>query len=487
MSAGDIIYSQAKDLIIAAMTEADPSLDLREGTPQYSALVAPHVPMVASIVEKLNDAEVARNASNWLDFSDEQADALAYQNFAVRSEGAKSRGTLRLKYVAPGDVSLDAQAVIGIGENVYHPQVAVALEEFDFSRDGTLGHYFVDIPIEAEDVGAAFDVAVGAVAEIADLASDANFIEALVVSAIQGGLDREGNQELFERTRKARYTRNLVNAPSVDFLLREVFGQTIQDLLTVGMSDPEMRRDLKRIVDAELGEMLIHLGNHSDIYVRTPITRRAVEIPVPAGALTVDLSPYRALLKIHGATVKGQDGVTPYTELVNCDPRYRFSAVDPVALAVDPGLADRVLVLDISYAPDVVLINDWVNGADNRLSMANVLVRHFVPVWLYGNIFVDGADGQIVEAGRLMDAYVNSVSGQDGIVVSKITEAIHAAGVRLVHQDFMIGAQVFLPDGSLIERESDTFLTVPARPEISFTARISRYINEGILLTALSQ
>ena len=488
MSINDTIAQQAETLVVETMEEKEPELDLRKGTPQHNLLVAPHIPVVSKIVEQNNLADHKRTTTDWSTLDIEEADSRAALLFTERNHGSYSKGPVRLKFRSPQAVNLTTASEVTQDDLIYHPIADVALEPEDLTRDATLGFYYADLQIVADQVGSKYDAIAGATFEVGELTGTPDFIEAIATGPIQNGLDDETNPELFERSRKGQFTRNLINSPSVHAVLRDpkAFGGVIRDLLVVGMQEPEMKRDLKRIIDAELGPISLHLGNHSDIYVQTPITRKAIEIVVPASENVIDLSAYRALLKIHSVSIKDQPDVTVFYSLLKQDVKTRYSAIDPVELFVDPAAQERTLILDVSYAPDVVTINDFVNGPEYRLSLANVLVRSFVPVWLYANIYVDGGVGKTNEAGRLIGQYVQGLKGESGIVLSRVTDKIHEADIALVHQDFELSAQLYFPDGELLEWDADTVLSIPDRLDKGVTARICRFIAEGVLITPLS-
>lgn len=88
-----------------------------------------------------------------------------------------------------------------------------------------------------------------------------------------GGRNRETTEEVIDRAESAISTRNLINTKSIDATLRSRFSD-LSRLLTVGMAEPEMRRDIR--TNIILGQDL-HLGGHFDIYCELPISQRTFE------------------------------------------------------------------------------------------------------------------------------------------------------------------------------------------------------------------
>ncbi len=83
-----------------------------------------------------------------------------------------------------------------------------------------------------------------------------------------GGRDKETTTELIDRSNTAIAVRNLINPRSIDAVLREKFS-SIRNMLSIGMGEPEMQRDLK--VETASG-IDLHVGGHFDVYLDLPRT-----------------------------------------------------------------------------------------------------------------------------------------------------------------------------------------------------------------------
>lgn len=487
MAINDTIQAQAEELIVAAVKARFPEIDLRPGTPQYDLHVLPYLAVVTSLVEQIQRAERKRTPIDPAELTDEEADAHAQKFFVERHEGSPSVGTVRAKFKEPFDARVATDSAISQDDKfTYHPTMEVAVAAGQMAKEPTLGYYYFDIPAEADENGEDYDALVGTTFKIDAFDGDPNFIEAIASSPFIGGKSGESNEDLLARARKGQTVRNFVNPTSIETRLNEKFPGIISRMQVIGYQEPEMRRDLKSIVDPMLGNIKIHLGNHTDIYVQTPIIRRTFEIEVPAGEAILDLSEYRALLKIHSVTDKSAPDDVLFYALVDQDPATRYSAIDEVKLLIDPAFGGRTILVDMSYAPDVVTLNDYVNGPDEHITLANLLVRYLHPVWLSANIYVDGVVGRENDVRRAINKYIGTVSGNDLLVVSKITDAIHDANVGSVHQDFDVTANIHFGNGEFLELSSETVLEIPNRYEWGFSQRIAAFINEGIVITALS-
>lgn len=487
MAINDIIQAQAEEFIVNAVKSRHPELDLRPGTPQYDIHVLPYLPIVMDIVEQNKLAERKRTPVNPEDLTTEEADAQAEKFFVSRKKGTPSIGTVRVKLKEPVDVALTTDNVLTQDKKfTYHPVAPITLAAGQMAKEATLGYYYFDVPAQAASSGEEYDALVGTTFTVDAFEGDPNFIEAIAASPFLGGNSDESNTELLDRARKGQTVRNFVNPTSTEFRLNEQFKGLISRMQVIGYQEPEMRRDLKAIVDPKLGSIKIHMGNHTDIYVQTPIVRQTFEIDVPAGESVIDLAPYRALLKIHSVSDKANPEEVMFYALMNERPEVRYSAIDEIKLFVDPALGGRTILVDMSYAPDVVAINNFINSPEEHVSLANLLVRYFHPVWLSANIYVDGLSGRENEARREINKYLGKLTGNDLLVVSRITDAIHDAQVGSIHQDFDVTANIYFGDGEFMELTSETVLEIPNRYDKGFSQRIATYVNEGIILTALS-
>lgn len=482
----DLILAQAEAFIEAAIKARYPELDLRKGTPQWDLLVNPHLPIISEIVGLLNDADRKKTLLSASEMTDTELNARGEFYFVPRNGGDIASGSIRLKFNAPRDVALTTGATATQAGLVYHPVVDVSRADTALAQDPALGFYYVDLVIAAELAGADYDTIVGTSFEIAEFAGDPTFIEAIAVSPIQGGLDDEQPDDYYNRIVDSQTARNLVSDRSTSAMLRSEFKGVIKKVLVIGYQDPEMRRDLMRVVDATLNETIsFHRGGHTDVYVHTPIVRQAVELEVPED-LHIDLSAYRAILKIHSVSLKDDPTTQPFYQLVDTDVLTRYSATDPARLMVDPAAAGQTVVVDISYAPDVVAIHEFVNGPDQRVSNADMLVRHFYPAWVSMNAYVEGAAGKETGILKAIGSYLDQLTGEESLVISRVTDAMHEEAIVGVHQDYEVSVQLYFGDGEEIEIASGVALDLPNRPDKGFSPRLAVFVAEGVVVTPLS-
>lgn len=490
MAVTDLIALQdAEAFIVATLTARDPSLDLRAGTPQYDIYVRPFISLVADILDRVAAAERKRTLLNFTDLTTDEADAMAARYFTYRFPGSKATGSIRVKFLARQAFSMATTSPIIVNDLSYLPVTDLNVLASDLKYDEVEKVYYYDFYVEAEEIGPDYAVTAGTPVSIPTL-DGPNLASAIVSSSINGGQAAESNQSLYSRVQRNQVVKNLVSSLSIEAVLKEQFPTIIQSILVVGHQEPEMLRDAIDVMDPVMGRTEIHVGGHVDVYLRTPMVRESIEFKVSPEASLVNLEAYHPVLKIHSVKIKGQEDSSPYWELVAQDPRYRYSAEDQSALFIDPGAAETTIVVDMTYAPDIKRIHNYCQSDAVRLTLANLLVRHKVPVWLSGNIYVEGATGLQDEMGAAVAAYLQGLGPDQPVIVSKMTEAIHLTGARVVQQDYEIHAQAVLGNGEVIEFADDVAIHINSS-ELQgnifkgLSARNSFFVDEGILITNL--
>lgn len=492
MAVTDVVLRQAEQFLVSAITANFPTntgdvLDLTPGTPQYDLFVRPQLPVVAQIIDMINTAARKTTLLNATELTTTELDAVGNRFDVARNAGALAAGSLRIKLIAPETVSLTTTDTFAQNGFTYYPTATVSIPASMLPQDPVLGYYYAQVAVVAAELGSAYTAAVGTKFSSSRYSSDANLIEIVATTPLYGGLDAEDATTYADRIKSAPVVANLVNNLAITKVLNGQFGGLISRLLVVGYQEPEMLRDRIAIVDQLAGNVTLSVGGHTDIYVKTPIVRDTVAIFVPAGQSVVDLSPYLAVLKVHSVQVQNNPNVSPYFRLQNSSIALRYSAQDTVQLFVDPGLTDETILVDLSYAPDVLTIQQFVNSTDNRIVNANTLVRYFHPVWLAGTVFAQGlTSDQTNSALTNIETYLDGLVNGEQLAISQITAAVYAAGATNVLQDYDIVAQLFYGDGTMLTLDDTFILSLNDNLPKGFSQRISTFVNEAISVQAIT-
>ena len=443
--------------------------------------------MVAQIIDMINTAARKTTLLAANELTDSELAAVGDRFFVARSEGQAASGTVAIKFTVRQSVQLTTTDAFEQNGLVYFPEANVAVTPEQLVQDPTFGYYYTRVQLKAAATGSQYLAAVGTLFTADALANNTNVIEIVSVAPMIGGRDRETAEAYAERIRTAPVVANLVNRLSIEKVLFEKFPSAISRLAVVGFQDPEMKRDQLTVEDPVAGAITLAIGGHTDIYVKTPIIRDTVEIFAAAGEAMISLEAYRAVLKVHSVKVKGKPELSPFFDLQGSSPSLRFSAEDPVHLFVDPGVTNETLLVDISYAPDVVKINNYVNDPINRIICANTLVRYFHPVWLAGTVYASGlSTAQKNAALANIQSYLDGLQVEENVAVSQVTAAVYAAGASNVIQDYDLFAQVLYGDGTILNTSSPYVLTFAENLSKGFSPRIASFINEAIVVESIN-
>lgn len=483
----ELIRDQAETLIIEAIKAQDPSIDLRPGTPQYDLYINPFLQVVAEIVERLVAAETKRTPLNFDEMSDEEMDAYGQRYFIERIDGTQARGTVRLKFLQATRLVLSTASNLTTADGlVFNPVNDVDIPAAFMQLDPSTRQYTADVPVIAAATGPEYRLSVGATLAVEGYTGTTGFVECIVRAPFTDGVAREGNESYYNRIIKSLTVRNLINPISTETVLLENFAGTIERMRVIGFQEPEMRRDLVTTIDPTLGPITFHRGNHTDIFVKTPLKRELVTYDLAAGQQIIDLTGKAPVLKVHSVSVEGDPTANPFWVLVENSVETRYSAIDGTKIFIDPAVSNRRIVVDMTWAPDVKVVHDFVNDPLRRLTLANLIVRYFHPVWVSANIYVEGGADKETAMATAVQGYLDTLTGTDDLVVSRLTDALHTAGATLVHQDYDITTEVTYGDGERSEKTDALRIRLDERTDKGFSRRVATFINEGIIITPLS-
>ena len=247
------------------LAEVDSSLETRTGTPFYDLFVKPQQLMLQPLLDAMDVTLTAQSVRRVLaldapdDFNEEFVDDLAANQYVTREVGGKATATVRIFYQQPADKEFPAytaQFSSNSSLNYFNSEpILITLSEMAINQIGSL--YYVDVAVEAEAEGTEYNQSVGG---ITAFVNDADAVSVTNITEAEGGLPRETNTQLLERTKNSIGVRDLETVKGINAILYEKFPY-LRKIQTVGMGDPEMMRDI--VYNA-------HVGGKTDIYVKTP-------------------------------------------------------------------------------------------------------------------------------------------------------------------------------------------------------------------------
>jgi len=216
------------------------------------------------------DPDIDRAVSN-------AVNAILSNWFITRNAGAFARGLLTIyvsrkqDYLIPGNNRFLFDRSRAYYPDVTDPTITSIINSADLlpviDADGNVTSYAFQLRVVAARTGVSYNVD-----PTTWLAGGqfSPFVQKIIsTDKFDGGLTLETTSQMIERSETAITVRNLINVRSVSTVLREKFSG-IRGLVTIGMGDPEMQRDLK--IETASG-IDLHVGGHYDIYVDLPRTQ----------------------------------------------------------------------------------------------------------------------------------------------------------------------------------------------------------------------
>lgn len=338
-------------------------------------------------------------------------DAILSNWFIARKSGTFSRGLLTVvvskkqDYLIKRDQRFQYNNVLYFYPDTENATTDIVIPARDLSTlistNGAVEGYQFTLRVVAAKSGSNYDV------EAADWLDAGNFspftLRLFSSEKFSGGENKETTEALISRSNTAIAVRNLINNRSIDATLRDRFTD-IKRLITVGMGDPEMRRDV--LQDSSITSKL-HLGGCYDVYVEMPITQKTFEGQLGGGYVRPD----------GRATILRDTTVGAWT-----------------ATAVRLGDVIRI-VAGLSEAPQDYIIREILAG-ELRISETNPFIEAtdtagtFVEYFIYRPLF--GANFQV------LPTVSTNTTGQTSATVINVNRALLPAGPHYDVVDVMI-------------------------------------------------
>lgn len=261
--------------LIAANTT---DVDVSEGSALYDQTVNA-LAYIAAFFQKSRDGvrrrQSLRDLQNLPDDEDvvDAADAIMSNWFIDRPQGRYARGTATVHLSQRVDVTMLASTrLLKTVALTYFPDTSTSLLVPQSSLRPTLDDrgnvvdWIAQVPVVAARVGPDYNQPVpGRFLAFDRFNPYVTYVEHQ--TAIAGGAAMQSTRDFITQSATAISLRALVNNRSNQATLTALF-PAIEKIVTVGMGDPEMFRD----VIAEIASSLkIHVGGHADIYSRTAL------------------------------------------------------------------------------------------------------------------------------------------------------------------------------------------------------------------------
>lgn len=236
------------ELLAKQILEAKfPTMDLREGTGVRDLVLRPSATLLA-MIKKGVDYYFAQNTLASVDdvTPADIVDGILANSFITRRSGSKSTINARLFFARTKNISISSSSYFSPDNKIkYFPITSATYAATSMLYDGASNEYYIDIGMVAEKEGSSYDLSSGSLLYFSNF--DPYFLRAEINYLVLTSQPTETNTVFINRAKNAVSTRNLVNPPSIDFNLRDTFNY-LNSILSVGMGDPEMLRDMVKAV-----------------------------------------------------------------------------------------------------------------------------------------------------------------------------------------------------------------------------------------------
>jgi hypothetical protein len=280
----------AIDFLTEYLTEQVPEATFTDGSALRDLMVKAFAPMYAylkaevdrsAILQSISriQTELANGETTTLDTTDisEAVDAVLSNWFVNRSGGARSTGiaqlhfTRRTSIVIRRDTKFWRSTTLAFYPDITSDTFVVAENQLRpvYDTRGRLVDYVANVPITAARVGDIYDFEAGRFVRIEAPGGLPFFSYGEHQQPVSGGEATESTTEFLDRAQVAITVRNYINNRSIDTVINEQAPEAI-NILTVGMGEPEMTRDLRTEISPAIA---LHVGGHYDTYLDLPETQ----------------------------------------------------------------------------------------------------------------------------------------------------------------------------------------------------------------------
>lgn len=266
------------ELLAEKILEAKfPDLDLRQGTGLRDLVIRPSATLLA-IVNRAVAYYFTQNTIAGVNDSSptEIVDKILSNWFLERKAGKKSVISARLYFATQKSISVGTQVFFS-PDNVkkFYPLTSYSFSSSQLSYEPFSGEYYVDIDLVADKEGAGYDLTSGSLLYFSNF--DPYFLRGEINYLRELATVTETNTQFIKRARTAVSTRNLINRPSIEAKVLEDFDY-IKAVTSIGHGDPEMYRDLIKVVTPQTTDpVIIHIGGKVDTYLRVPLENQVTQ------------------------------------------------------------------------------------------------------------------------------------------------------------------------------------------------------------------
>lgn len=224
-----------------------PDLDLREGTGLRDLVLRPTAYAFA-LLRKANDYYFAQNTLQGVndDTPTETVDDILSNWFLERNTGTYAVISARLYFARQKNVTVTTDISFSPDNNLqFFPEEGRVYGSDALSYDSYSNEWYLDVFLRAASPGSEYNIAEGSLLYFTSF--DPYFLRGEINYLAEESTPAETNSQFISRAATAVSTRNLINTPSIESRIREVFSYVTR-VVTAGGGDPDMIRDMIRVM-----------------------------------------------------------------------------------------------------------------------------------------------------------------------------------------------------------------------------------------------
>jgi hypothetical protein len=223
--------------------QAFPELSIDEGDALTDLLIKVNTLLFDPLTREISRISRCQSFKDPTVLTVEEAEALGANLFSERTRGDYSRGTARLFFGQPQNVSVSPVMFVTSKTGLHFfptENQSVRTAEMLLNYDDELGLYYFDVNLIAEQPGSQYNVGPDSLVTIANVSS---VVKVKNLRRFQFGEPAEGAVEFADRSKQELTERSMTTLRGVGAKLTKAFPE-LRRLNVVGMGDPEMQRDV---------------------------------------------------------------------------------------------------------------------------------------------------------------------------------------------------------------------------------------------------
>src|SRR5579872_2436968 len=151
-----VALQNVKDYLKAKIAEIDALIDTRDNSGVGDIMIKPIPDILQPVVDELVRIDANQSLQNGATMTEADLDALVANVFVTRSPGAQARGSVRIYFSEPTNVTIpsgseftsaDGQSFFALAD------VTITANQMTVNKDGDF--FYVDVLVQAENPGAA--------------------------------------------------------------------------------------------------------------------------------------------------------------------------------------------------------------------------------------------------------------------------------------------------------------------------------------------